>query len=117
MLSVTAAYIHNPLCHSTRVARSLDVLKMWQIFLIAAVSIVPITSWTKEEPTWPTEEPTENPPTTTPEGCPIGWIDNGALGCYLFSADRMGLSWIEALEYCEEQVADHKNLFPIISPF
>ena len=79
----------------------------------------PTTPWPTEYPTtdWPTEEPTENPSTTTPESCPIGWIDNGALGCYLFSADREGLSWIEALEYCEEQVCDHKNLFPITSRF
>ena len=69
MLSVTAVYIHNPLRHSTRVARSFDALKMWKIFLIAAVSIVPITSWTTEEPaegtTWTTEEPTEGTTWTT----------------------------------------------------
>ena len=70
MLSVTAVYIHNPLRHSTRVARSFDALIMWQIFLIAAVWIVPITSWTKEEPiegpTWPTEESTEGPTWRSP---------------------------------------------------
>jgi len=98
---------------------------MWQIFLIVTSSIKtgcsqsstwPSTTsdpWpsTTSDP-WPTttSDPwpstTSSPwPSTTSEegGCPIGWIDNGALGCFLFSADMVGLSWIEALEYCEEQ--------------
>ena len=38
------------------------------------------------------------------ESCPIGWIDNGDQGCFLFSSAMVGLSWVQALEYCEEQV-------------
>ena len=74
--------------------------------------------WTTTEyPTWPeeattddswTEEPTttEDYTTTTASGagCPLGWIDDGKLGCFLFAPQMAGLSWIEALEYCEEQV-------------
>ena len=68
-------------------------------------------------PTWPpttTEEPTTWEPTTTTEdydttttsqvSCPLGWIDDGHLGCFLFAPEMAGISWIEALEYCEEQV-------------
>ena len=38
------------------------------------------------------------------ESCPIGWIDNGDQGCFLFSSAMVGLSWVQALEYCEEHV-------------
>ena len=80
------------------------------------------TTWwpaetTTAEPTWPattTEEPTTWPATTTTEdydttttsqvSCPLGWIDDGHVGCFLFAPEMAGLSWIEALEYCEEQV-------------
>ena len=136
MLSVTAfisccSKVYPP----HHLSASFTRLKMWQIFLLAIILIAPSTPW----PTDPTEAPTEDPTTpwptednstswpkggpttedpTTPwpeEDCPIGWIDNGALGCFLFSADRVGLSWIEALEYCEEQVGNHRNVFPIKS--
>ena len=66
------------------------------------------TRW-PEDPTtpWP-EDPTttEDFDTTTSSGaaCPLGWIDDGKLGCFLFAPQMTGLSWIEALEYCEEQV-------------
>ena len=42
--------------------------------------------------------------TTSGAACPLGWIDDGNLGCFLFAPQMAGLSWIEALEYCEEQV-------------
>ena len=70
-------------------------------------------TWTPEPPTtepWPEETTTDDPwtdhPTTTTSGaaCPLGWIDDGKLGCFLFAPQMAGLSWIEALEYCEEQV-------------
>ena len=38
------------------------------------------------------------------ESCPIGWIDDGDQGCFFFSSAMVGLSWVQALEYCEEQV-------------
>ena len=49
---------------------------------------------------------TEDYDTTTTAGliCPLGWIDGDAMGCFLFSPEMAGLSWIEAFEYCEEQV-------------
>ena len=75
---------------------------------------------TTEPPTtepWPEETTTDDPwtdqPTTTEDyttttasgaACPLGWIDDGKLGCFLFAPQMTGLSWIEALEYCEEQV-------------
>ena len=57
--------------------------------------------------TTPTSRP--SPPTTaassTPDpSCPLGWVDDGNLGCFLFAPQMAGLSWIEALEFCEEQV-------------
>ena len=74
------------------------------------------TGYPTTEP-WP-EETTNDPwtdhPTTTAEdydttttsgaACPLGWIDDGKLGCFLFAPQMAGLSWLEALEYCEEQV-------------
>jgi len=64
------------------------------------------TSTTTRYPT--TTYPTT--PTTTDEAwttsgatCPLGWIDDGNLGCFLFAPQMDKLSWIEALEYCEEQ--------------
>ena len=68
----------------------------------------PTTRW-PEDPTtpWP-EDPTttEDFDTTTSSGaaCPLGWIDDANLGCFLFAPQMAGLTWIEALEYCEEQV-------------
>merc|ERR1712130_113081 len=52
-----------------------------------------------------TEPATTEPVTTTTSdaACPLGWIDDGKLGCFLFAPQMAGLSWIEALEYCEEQ--------------
>ena len=42
---------------------------------------------------------------STPDpSCPLGWVDDGNLGCFLFAPQMAGLSWIEALEFCEEQV-------------
>ena len=77
-------------------------------------------TWTTEAPTtepWPEETTTDDPwtdqPTTTEDytttttsgaACPLGWIDDGKLGCFLFAPQMAGLSWLEALEYCEEQV-------------
>jgi len=66
-------------------------------------------SWPEEatnDDSW-TEEPTttEDYTTTTASdaGCPLGWIGYGKLGCFLFAPQMAGLSWLEALEYCEEQ--------------
>ena len=43
---------------------------------------------------------------STPDpSCPLGWVDDGNLGCFLFAPQMAGLSWIEALEFCEEQVS------------
>ena len=42
--------------------------------------------------------------TTGTTTCPLGWIDDGKLGCFFLSPQMAGLSWLEALEYCEEQV-------------
>ena len=69
----------------------------------------PTTPWPEDPTTHPwTEDPTttEDFDTTTSSGatCPLGWIDDGKLGCFLFAPQMTGLSWIEALEYCEEQV-------------
>jgi len=58
------------------------------------------TSW---YPTTPEETTTDEPRTTSGAACPLGWIDDGNLGCFLFAPQMAGLSWIEALEYCEEQ--------------
>merc|ERR1711936_569576 len=46
---------------------------------------------------------TPSGPTTSRPACPLGWVDDGHLGCFLFAPQMAGLSWIEALEYCEEQ--------------
>jgi len=35
--------------------------------------------------------------------CPDGWVDGGSLGCFLFQTEQLHLSWLEALEYCEQQ--------------
>merc|ERR1712172_4924 len=58
------------------------------------------TSW---YPTTPEETTTDEAWTTSGAACPLGWIDDGNLGCFLFAPQMAGLSWIEALEYCEEQ--------------
>jgi hypothetical protein len=42
--------------------------------------------------------------TTTTYDCPIGWVDDGDIGCFLFAADMAGVPWLEALEYCEVMV-------------
>ena len=62
------------------------------------------TTW--EPTTWPATTTTEDYDTTTTSqvSCPLGWIDDGHLGCFLFAPEMSGISWIEALEYCEEQV-------------
>ena len=57
---------------------------------------------TTEDPL--TEEPTSTVEYDTTTTCPLGWIDDGKLGCFLFAPQMAGLTWIEALEYCEEQV-------------
>ena len=64
------------------------------------------TSTTTRYPTPTTTSwyPTTPEETTTGAACPLGWIDDGNLGCFLFAPQMAGLSWIEALEYCEEQV-------------
>merc|ERR1712212_225115 len=54
-------------------------------------------------PTTPEETTTDEAWTTSGATCPLGWIDDGNLGCFLFAPQMDGLSWIEALEYCEEQ--------------
>merc|ERR1719278_2412745 len=64
--------------------------------------------WTTDPPTtdpWTEDPTTAEDDTTTTSGvtCPLGWIDDGRLGCFLFAPQMAGLSWIEALEYCEEQ--------------
>ena len=76
---------------------------MKQIILLLAASSLAWPS-TTEDPWEPTT--TEDYDTTTTAGliCPLGWIDGDALGCFLFSPEMAGLSWIEAFEYCEEQV-------------
>ena len=51
-----------------------------------------------------TQPSTSEPSTTSGAACPLGWIDDGNLGCFLFAPQMAGLTWIEALEYCEEQV-------------
>ena len=38
------------------------------------------------------------------DSCPDGWVDGGSLGCFLFQTEQLHLSWLQALEYCEEQV-------------
>ena len=38
------------------------------------------------------------------ETCPEGWVDAGSVGCFLFQTDMVGVSWLQALEFCEEQV-------------
>ena len=65
------------------------------------------TSTTTQYPTttYPTTPTTTDQPwTTSGATCPLGWIDDGNLGCFLFAPQMAGLSWLEALEYCEEQV-------------
>jgi len=59
---------------------------------------------TTDDP-WTDQTTTEDYTTTTASGagCPLGWIDDGKLGCFLFAPQMAGLSWLEALEYCEEQ--------------
>ena len=70
----------------------------------------PTTTYPNTYPTttYPTSysTTTQSWDTTTTSGaaCPLGWIDDGNLGCFLFAPQMAGLSWIEALEYCEEQV-------------
>ena len=58
-----------------------------------------------------TEPATTELSTTSGTACPLGWIDDGNLGCFLFAPQMAGLSWIEALEYCEEQVFVHSFKF------
>ena len=82
------------------------------------------TTWYPTTGPWPEEATTDDPwtedPTTTEDyttttasgaGCPLGWIDDGKLGCFLFAPQMAGLSWLEALEYCEEQVC-LSSLYP-----
>ena len=45
----------------------------------------------------------------------IGRIDNGDQVCFLIFSAKVGLSWVEALKYCEEQVPILRWLFlPIL---
>jgi len=68
--------------------------------------------WTTTNEPWTTDRPTDRPTTTedydttttSQVSCPLGWIDDGHVGCFLFAPEMAGISWIEALEYCEEQV-------------
>ena len=56
--------------------------------------------------TYPWDSTTTYPwDTTTTSGaaCPLGWVNDGNLGCFLFAPQMAGFSWIEALDYCEEQ--------------
>ena len=96
-------------CHSLPPRHSTSFAahpRMWDIFLIV-VSSLKISS--SRASTYPSS--TTSTRSAAGEGCPLGWIDNGDLGCFLFAADRVGLSWVEALEYCEEQVRNPKNFF------
>ena len=63
-------------------------------------------SWDTTTYPWDDTTTTHSWNTTTSSGaaCPLGWIDDGNLGCFLFAPQMAGLSWLEALEYCEEQV-------------
>ena len=44
------------------------------------------------------------------DSCPDGWVDGGSLGCFLFQTEQLHLSWLQALEYCEEQVRKEVRL-------
>ena len=109
--------------------RRATVLKMQALLLLltAASSAANVKQFTQKDDTTTTDswDTTTNDPwdssttypwddtttthswdTTTTSGaaCPLGWIDDGNLGCFLFAPQMARLSWIEALEYCEEQV-------------
>ena len=71
------------------------ILKMLYIVVLLAVA-TSAANVKKLSPTTTT--------TTSRPACPLGWVDDGHLGCFLFAPLMAGLSWIEALEYCEEQV-------------
>jgi len=41
------------------------------------------------------------PTTTSPEECPLGWVDGGHMGCFKFLTNDVKLSWVEAVVACE----------------
>merc|ERR1711962_714908 len=51
--------------------------------------------------TWLTMASTVMPTTTSPEECPLGWVDGGHMGCFKFLTDDVKLSWVEAMVACE----------------
>merc|ERR1712215_4469 len=53
--------------------------------------------------TWSTMASTVMPTTTSPEECPLGWVDGGHMGCFKFLTDDVKLSWVEAGVACESQ--------------
>ena len=63
--------------------------------------------WDTTTTTFRPSPSTTSASSTSGPSCPLGWVDDGNLGCFLFAHQMAGLSWIEALEYCEEQVSLH----------
>ena len=51
-----------------------------------------------------TPTPDANRISSIADECPLGWVDAGNLGCFLFMTEEAGISWGEALELCELQV-------------
>ena len=89
------------------------ILKMRQLLLLlvaasAAANVKEDQTTTAAEDYTATEDYTttivSETTTTGTTTCPLGWIDDGKLGCFFFAPQMAGLSWLEALEYCEEQV-------------
>ena len=92
------------------------------VLLLAALSLVANTKQSSDPRNSTTsawDSTTTAASTTTTSGpiCPLGWIDGDDLGCFLFSPQMVGLSWIEAIEYCEEQVCVYFHSIGILNDF
>ena len=95
MLSLTAAaYLvlittKGSILLSQRKGAFHHILKMWQLLPLLAAALS-----AADGNLFPSKA----------SNCPLGWVDDGNLGCFLFAPQMAGLSWLEALQFCEEQV-------------
>ena len=94
-------------------------MKMKQLVLLFLLSLAPNSKQSSDNVNfisslWNSTTTSASPTTTSGQICPLGWIDGDDLGCFLVAPHMTGLNWIEALEYCEEQVCAYFCLIGMI---
>ena len=84
-----------------------DTTYPWTTTTTTRYPTTPTTTypWDTTSTTFRPSPSTTSASSTSGPSCPLGWVDDGNLGCFLFAPQMAGLSWIEALEYYEEQVS------------